>query len=91
VADSVRHNAPISDLAFRSDGQSLIVASTDGMMRRWKVPQPMPENQKLVDAWILVHTRRRLDDQGLPIPWDFNRDLKAAEETLKAIAGNFQP
>jgi hypothetical protein len=40
--NAVRHAAAVATLAFRADGEEIVVATESGRLFRWPLPAPMP-------------------------------------------------
>ena len=52
----MQYEVGVDDCEIRPDSSAILFRCTDGTARLYDIPQPMPDNPKLIHAWALAHS-----------------------------------
>jgi WD40 repeat protein len=59
LGPSMLHTKGVSDAVFAPDGATILTASWDGTARLWSVPEPLPDEEPRITAWVETMTGLR--------------------------------
>ena len=48
----MHHLQGVGDAAFSRDGTKILTGSWDGTAKLWPVPQPLPDDEPRIMAWV---------------------------------------
>jgi WD40 repeat protein len=67
------HRQGVSDAVFSPDGTAALTGSWDGTARLWTVPEPVPDDEKRITAWVETMT-------GLKVSANVSGELLTPDE-----------
>jgi WD40 repeat protein len=82
IGPPLEHRGAVHVLAFSPDARRLATAGSDGMVRSWRVPVPIPGDRERITCWVRVLTELDFDEGDAIRPvdqlvlWELRRRLQ---------------